>query len=79
MFFSENLNVEIVRRGLALPAPFDLDLSQHREYPKFYHRLLKAEDYASGKRLGLWKDKEPKKKQGTHLNFWSRLRRRIFG
>ncbi|XP_042239062.1 uncharacterized protein LOC121877388 [Homarus americanus] len=71
--FSRSINEQLVREGLALTAPMDLELHHDPCYIKHYKRLLQAQEYAEKKQLGMWK--LPKEQRGGFLQLlWCKIR-----
>ncbi|XP_066960853.1 uncharacterized protein [Macrobrachium rosenbergii] len=53
--FHRSMNRRLLRTGLALTAPMDMNLFDDRQYVKQYMSFLKAQEYAQAKEVGLWK------------------------
>lgn len=68
-----SVNEQLVREGLALTGPMDLDLFDDPKYMKQYARLLQAQEYAERKQLGMWKLTTDKKK-GILRRLWEKMR-----
>ncbi|KAK7066954.1 hypothetical protein SK128_020879 [Halocaridina rubra] len=54
-FHRKSINYRLVFEGLALTGPMNLDLHNDKQYVKKYMKLLKAQEHAEKKKLGLWK------------------------
>jgi len=67
------VGVELVSEGRGTTAEFDHELTGNAAYKKYYRRLLKAEEKACQKSLGLWKDEQGE----VPSSFWARLRKRL--
>lgn len=51
----------------------DLQLHGDKRYTHLYTRLLKAQDYAEKKQLGMWKPSEEQRKS-LLVRLWNKLR-----
>lgn len=71
--FSRSVNEQLVRDGLGLVGPMDLELHGDKRYTKLYTRLLTGQEYAEKKQLGLWKPSEEQQK-GLLVRLWKKLR-----
>jgi endonuclease YncB( thermonuclease family) len=69
-----DLGRQLVRLGIASTVPFDSDLACHKAYAAYYASLIKSEDAASKKKLGMWKEEE---NVHSSPSFVSRLYRRF--
>ncbi|XP_071540796.1 protein C3orf33-like [Panulirus ornatus] len=73
MFRRMSLNEQLLREGLAIVGPMDLELHEDRYYVKLYTKLLRAQEYAEKRELGMWK--VPSKLQrGLLGRLWVKLR-----
>ena len=70
--FARSVNEQLVRDGLALVGPMDLQLHKDERYTQLYMKLLKVQDYAEKKKLGMWKPSE--KRKGILARLWSKIR-----
>nr|XP_053643835.1 uncharacterized protein LOC128696549 [Cherax quadricarinatus] len=70
--FERSVNEQLVRSGLALTGPMELKLYNDPFYVKHYKRLLRAQEYAERRQLGIWK--QPRKHKGILANMWGWLR-----
>ena len=66
----------LVSSGLASSAPFDTGLAGNKFYEKYYARLVKLENAASKKKIGMWQQEEEGKKNTPSL--WSRVFKSLF-
>ncbi|KAK8396722.1 hypothetical protein O3P69_005006 [Scylla paramamosain] len=73
--FAKSVNEQLVRDGLALAGPMDLQLHGDKRYTQLYTKLLKAQEHAEKKKLGMWKPSEDKK--GLLARLWGKIR--VFG
>ena len=65
----------LVSLGLASPAPFDTGLAGHKTYEKYYALLVKLENAASKREIGMW---QPEKEEENTPSLWSRVLKRMF-
>ena len=65
----------LVSLGLASPAPFDTGLAGHKTYEKYYALLVKLENVASKREIGMW---QHKKEEENTPSLWSRVLKRMF-
>ncbi|MPC21313.1 hypothetical protein E2C01_014295 [Portunus trituberculatus] len=70
--FAKSVNEQLVRDGLALAGPLNLQLHGDKRYTQLYTKLLKAQEYAEKKKLGMWKPSEDKK--GLLARLWGKIR-----
>ncbi len=54
-----DLGAHLVHLGLATPGPFDHSLSAHARYGKYYRDLIKTEERARKKKVGMWGEETP--------------------
>lgn len=54
ILFGNNLNVELVSRGLASVRPYDQSCNRIDSYNKLYKNLIKSETKAKKNNCGLW-------------------------
>lgn len=69
---AKSVNEQLVRDGLALAGPMDLQLHGDKRYTQLYTKLLKAQEHAEKKKLGMWKPSEDKK--GLLARLWGKIR-----
>ena len=56
--YNADLGRLLVKLGLASSAPFETNLAGHAIYEKYYARLVKLENAASRKKIGMWDEEE---------------------
>ena len=56
--YNADLGRRLVKLGLASSAPFETSLAGHIIYEKYYARLVKLENAASRKKIGMWEEEE---------------------
>lgn len=67
-FNSHFTDASALLQGEATTATFDMDLLESKDYQNYYKKLLKAEEKAAKKRLGVWKDENE-----DQTSVWQRL------
>ena len=70
-----DLGRSLVSLGLASPAPFDTGLAGHKTYEKYYALLVKLENAASKREIGMW---QHEKEEENTPSLWSRVLKRMF-
>ena len=72
-----DLGRNLVSLGLASSAPFDTALAGHKIYEKYYARLVKLENAASKRKIGMWQQ-EKEEEGGNTPSLWSRVFKSLF-
>ncbi|XP_059091093.1 protein C3orf33 homolog [Tigriopus californicus] len=71
----QNLGVELVALGHAVPAEYRLHLQDSPCYDRYYQELLQAEAVALKKNRGIWLNESPQ--AGLWSRFWTAVRQRF--
>jgi len=73
-----DLGRSLVSLGLASSAPFDTGLAGHKIYEKYYARLVKLENAASERKIGMWQQEEGEEGEANTPSLWSRVSKSLF-
>lgn len=73
-----DLGRSLVSLGLASSAPFDTGLAGHKIYEKYYARLVKLENAASERKIGMWQQEEGAEGEANTPSLWSRVSKSLF-
>lgn len=73
----QNLGVELVRLGHAVPSEYRLHLQRSASYERYYQELLQAEAVALKKNRGIWLNESAQ--PGIWSRFWASVLHRFSG